>query len=704
MIENQNDYYFAENEFVYQGLNMASLNPRVNIAMLRINADLFPESSNAQFWMGKGYLLTRQKAKALPYLQKARQLDPNNAQAEWMLTWLEGPKTSIQIDETTMDEYAGTYDVRRIFIKKGQLFYQRQGGKVMKMIPIAKDLLCSKSLTISESGSSEKIKRLWLWMEYTMTASWIVVRKTSAKNQLASLIIVTNYRFRSLLVVNYTKQTMKNTLKFRAKLLGSALLILLCCTLLLSCKDQHDTRFMVSFTQDVSTAPISGRALILLSADTLVDPDIPNPMRPFITIGSDFKDLKPEEKWVVDNNNSDGFMSTVNDLNGAYSMRVILDVDTTSSNLQQAGILFGDMAVVHIQKGESTEVQAIVNQVYPGRKFKEGKRVKEIRMESKMLSDFFGYPVYIEGCVYLPEFYETDTNRYYPTVFVFPGWGTTHISASQNGFQHKRYGMSGYSEDKIYVLMNQDCRWGFHVFADSDNNGPRASSFVEEFLPWYESEYRVLKGGNARFLVGQSSGAWASVWLQIHYPDQFALAWAGSPDPLDFRNFIGHNLFDKNASFFHDTNRQLSNAMRSDESTFTHKDWSDLERAMGEGGQYQSFEAVFGSKDKDGKPSEFFNRNTGKISTKELEHWEKYDIDRYIRNNAIDLKNKISGKLNVVVASDDSFFLNESVILFVQTMKELGMAANVKTFSSGGHATRVEENVKDFDVDSIGFI
>ncbi len=460
-------------------------------------------------------------------------------------------------------------------------------------------------------------------------------------------------------------------------------------------QSSQDSRFILKYTEAVSTKPISGRALLLLSPDTLVDPDLPSPMNPCITIGCDFKNWKPGEELAVRSENSDGFMSTVADLDGFYSLRVILDLDTTSTNLQQAGICYGDKAVIRVEKGKSSQIPAWVNQVYPAKMFKESPGVKLLKVPSKLLSDFNGFPAFIEAAVVLPPSYSTDPEKKYPTVYVFPGWGTTHVQVSLNTFQQKRYGMTGYGEDKIYVVMNQDCRLGYHVFANSDNNGPRATSFIEEFIPAYESAYRALSEPTARFMVGQSSGAWASLWLLVNYPGHFAMAWAGSPDPVDFRDFIGHNLYARDANIFYDGSGKLTPALRSDKNSFTNKEWSDLETAMGEGGQYGSFEAVFGKRGKDGNPEQLFDRKTGRVSAKALQNWKKYDINRFIIQNRKSLSEKLDGKVNIVVASDDSFYLNGAVELLGKTLAENGIKANIRILPSGGHNTWSEEIKKE---------
>ena len=453
----------------------------------------------------------------------------------------------------------------------------------------------------------------------------------------------------------------------------------------------QQTEFRLKFTSEVSTSPITGRAILILSKDTLTDPDLPNPYQQFITFGKNFNNWEPGEILSLSDYDADSYMSSINELDGFYSLRVVIDTDTTSSLLLNDGIIYSDKIIFKTAAGQNNIIDIKVNHILTGRGFKEREGIELLRLRSELLSNFCNIPTYIEAAVILPDSYKDEPGRYYPVVFVFPGWGTTHIAPSKNDFQQKRYGMKGFGEEKIFVFLNQDCRFGFHVFADSDNNGPRATSFITEFIPFLESKYRVVKNAGGRFLIGQSSGAWAAIWLQVHYPDMFGMTWAGSPDPIDFRDFIGHNLYVKNANLFYDSDGNLIPAVRTPGVNFTYKEWADMETVLGEGGQFQSFEAVFGRRNPEGKPEQVFDRRTGEIFQKALEHWKNYDINIFIQKNSGELKNKLANKLNIVVADNDDYFLDGSVRQFKKTLDSLGFETNIKFLKEGGHNTWNDE-------------
>ncbi|MBN2426893.1 MAG: hypothetical protein JXK94_00995 [Deltaproteobacteria bacterium] len=454
------------------------------------------------------------------------------------------------------------------------------------------------------------------------------------------------------------------------------------------------TRFCLTYSENLQAAPISGRALLVLSSDPAVDPDVPDPFRPFITFGMDFADWKPGEALVMTGRNCDGFKATIGQLKGSYSLRAVIDTDLQSSILQKQGTLYSDKIIFEVNENGETIVDVELNNIIIGREFKETETVKLLKVKSDLLSAFYQEPTFIEAAVILPVTYAQDSGKLYPVVFVFPGWGSTHMAVTRDDFQQKRYGMSGYGQEKIFVFLNQDCRFGFHVFADSENNGPRATSFVKEFIPFLEENYRVARQACGRFLVGQSSGGWAALWLQVNFPDVFGLAWAGSPDPLDFRDFVGHDLYGKKANFFYDDHGGLTKAMRSTEHPFTNKECLEMEAALGDGGQFQSFEAVFGARGRDGKPQLLFDRKTGEIDHMALEHWKKYDINLFLQENAGILREKLAGRIHIVVAGNDPFFLDGSVRLLKDALARLRFNADIEILESGEHNTWSEETRK----------
>ena len=236
--------------------------------------------------------------------------------------------------------------------------------------------------------------------------------------------------------------------------------------------------------------------------------------------------------------------------------------------------------------------------------------------------------------------------------------------------------MNTVGEEKIFIFLNQECASGYHGFADSDNNGPRGASFVEEFIPHIEKSFRVKASPAARFLVGQSSGAWAALWLQINYPGVFGGAFAASPDPVDFRDFSGINIYEAGANYFYDGDGELIGA---------NETWSDLEEVTGPGGQLYSFEAVFGGRREDGRPEKLWDRESGSIDPAVAGHWKRYDIRLVLEDAWAVAGSILSGRIHIYVAADDDYGLDGPVRLLEEAARAGGWDIETVFFEEGGH-------------------
>ncbi len=197
------------------------------------------------------------------------------------------------------------------------------------------------------------------------------------------------------------------------------------------------TRFCLTYSKELQAAPISGRALLMLSADPAVDPDIPSPFRPFITFGMDFADWKPGETLIMTEQNSESYMATIGQLKGKYSLRAVIDTDLQSSILQKQGTLYSDKLIFEVNENGETIVDVKISNIVNGREFKETETVKLLKVKSDLLSAFYQAPTFIEAAVILPVTYAQDPGKLYPVVFVFPGWGSTHMAVTRDDFQQK---------------------------------------------------------------------------------------------------------------------------------------------------------------------------------------------------------------------------------------------------------------------------
>jgi len=97
--------------------------------------------------------------------------------------------------------------------------------------------------------------------------------------------------------------------------------------------------------------------------------------------------------------------------------------------------------------------------------------------------------------------------------------------------------------ETIWILLDESLPTGTHEFADSVNNGPWGTALTTELIPHLESRCHSDARAGARFLNGHSSGGWATIWLQVTYSRIFGGTWSTSPDPSDFHDFVGPDLY-----------------------------------------------------------------------------------------------------------------------------------------------------------------
>lgn len=460
-------------------------------------------------------------------------------------------------------------------------------------------------------------------------------------------------------------------------------------------------RIRLSYTDNISQAPISGRILVGFQKDLRksVNPDIFNPQPAF---AMDVTDWKPGETVVMDCVNSVKQKHDLDSLDGWYAVQAIMVTSHSSRILTDAIFSPGGLAVtnkniVYIDKGKMCMPLDLLFSVAPAPPvFKETETVRKVSIRSELLTQFYGENDSILAAVILPASYYKEKDRVYPTVYVFGGWGASIYSGL--GFQQKRYGMSGYGTEKIFVIVNHECRSGFHNFCSSETNGPREETFFSELLPYIEKEYRVDRDPRTRFLAGQSSGAWAALWLLVNYPDRFGGAFAGSPDPVDFTEFAGTNIYDNEANMYYDkagAEKHLinmkGNPADSTDKGLAFRDFVDLDRLAGWGEQMYSLDATFSRRGHDGEPERLFDWETGVVNPAVAASWEKHDLSWRVARLDKNQRNALRSKIHIYVNEDDLFSLDEPVKRFREILSREDINADIQIFPAAGHDVWTDE-------------
>ncbi|MBV9987731.1 MAG: hypothetical protein JO301_08625 [Chitinophagaceae bacterium] len=340
--------------------------------------------------------------------------------------------------------------------------------------------------------------------------------------------------------------------------------------------------------------------------------------------------------------------------------------------------------IFHIPENRAAEAHIYINTIFKERVFRETDRIRLLELKSPMLSAFHHKDISMQAAVILPD--SMTPGIKYPVVFIIPGWGGTHYDA-MNAQSRARYGM-GQGKPKIYVYLNPETqtRWGLHAFVDSDVNGPWGKALVQELIPYLKKNYPVAETPEKYFVMGQSSGGYGSAWLQIHYPDAFNGCWAVSPDPVDFSNFTGVDLYAPHANMlFNEDGSEKGLYLKDGKPVSTIRRMTMDDEFIGDGGQQQSFEAEFGRSGRDGRPKPLFNRTTGLVDPAVVKEWSRYDLGSYLQQNWPALSHSLSGKVHIYSGADDNFYLNKAVEALDRKMKPLRAAVVAEIIPNANH-------------------
>lgn len=290
-----------------------------------------------------------------------------------------------------------------------------------------------------------------------------------------------------------------------------------------------------------------------------------------------------------------------------------------------------------------------------------GEEVLE-EFESPMLSAFWGHAVTMRAWVVLPPGYDAREAKTYPTGYWTHGFGGDIDAALVQGMRLRERMAQGKMPPMIWVMLDESLAEGTHEFADSVNNGPWGAALTREFIPHLEAKYRMDSRPDARLLTGHSSGGWATLQLQVNYPDVFGGTWSTSPDPSDFHNFSNADLYAPNANFFHEADGSPVPIFRDKGVVVaTAEQLTRLEDVTGAyGGQISSFDWVFSPKGANGAPEQMFDHATGAVNRRVVDYWrEHYDLAHVVEAHWAERGARLKGRIHLIVGTADTFYLDQ---------------------------------------------
>jgi hypothetical protein len=444
-------------------------------------------------------------------------------------------------------------------------------------------------------------------------------------------------------------------------------------------------------------APVSGRLLLFIAQGSGAKHVAINEFRPDATwvAAREVHDLAPGATVDIDTDGT-AYPKPFSDLPpGDYQVQAVVDVDHTYN---YSGLTAGDLIspVLTLKgwtPGRGREPELALDAVVPPHApFKlrpqDQQAATHLRLaqdQSALLTKFWGRPMFVRGWVVLPPGYHKHPARRYPTVYWTHGFGGTLAFCKFMGIHIYERMAAGKMPPMIWVMLDEHLPTGTHEFANSVNDGPWGSALTREYIPWVEAHYRMLDQAKDRYLQGHSSGGWATLQLQINYPRIFGGTWSTSPDPSDFHDFTGINLYAPDANVYHRPDGAPYPLVRMHGKVIeTFEQFARLEQVLGPyGGQMASFDWVFSPRGPDGRPEPMFDRKSGDVNPAVVAYWHAhYDLAHILKTTWSRRGPYLKGKIHVYVGTADTFYLNGAAEKLDVVLKKLGGNAHF-TFRNG---------------------
>lgn len=387
---------------------------------------------------------------------------------------------------------------------------------------------------------------------------------------------------------------------------------------------------------------------------------------------------------------------------GRYAVQAVLDVDheyNYNFSDRRGGDLVSAVTEMSLPSGGTlvlSHVQTPIDPLTPPLDASAAQKadfplaaadLRPFDVQSAALEHFWGRPIHMKGLVLLPPSYATG-NEHYPVVYWNYGFSGGPQAVRDHAVTIWRMMHDGKLPPMIWVLLNEGSPTGTHEFADSVNNGPWGQALTTELIPQLEREYRMDARPSGRFLTGHSSGGWASLWLQVRYPAFFGGAWPTSPDPSDFHDWLGMDLYAPNANIYHRPDGSSWPFIQAEGKVLvTMEEFSKQEAVIGPvGGQMSSFEWVFSPRGPQGAPMAMFDRTTGAVNPQVIRYWhDHWDISAMIQREWPTLKSNLNGKIHLIVGSPDTFYLDGSARRLKAVLDGLGARSDFRFVPGRGH-------------------
>ncbi|RKY89505.1 hypothetical protein DRQ09_01240 [candidate division KSB1 bacterium] len=476
-------------------------------------------------------------------------------------------------------------------------------------------------------------------------------------------------------------------------------------------QEKSPFKFEISFPSTIHSKPITGRVYVIVSRNSNREPRFQVSPTGVPIFGKNVENLMPGIPVEIDKNVPGYPLKSIKDIPpGEYYIQGFINIYTTFHRSdgyviqlhqdqwegqrwnRSPGNLYSNVKKVYINPEGQETIKLVCSNVIPPVKMpRDTKWVKYIKIKSKLISEFWGRPMYLGAVVLLPEGYETHPDVYYPVNYIQGHFSLRPPYRFREGTSFYRAWTSKNFPRMIAVtFQHPNPYYDDSYCVNSANVGPYGDALTKELIPYLEKKFRIISKPYARVLSGGSTGGWASLAMQVFYPDFFGGTFSLCPDPVDFRYYQIVNIYKDRNAYYKEydwlkverpNNRATDGSIR-----YMMKDENLYELVIGDksrsGGQWAIWEAVYSPVGKDGYPEPIWDKLTGEINHSVAEYWkEHYDLRYYLEKNWSWLGPKLVGKLHIYVGDMDTYYLNNAVKLlerFLENTKNPYYAGTVE--------------------------
>ncbi|MDW7759872.1 MAG: alpha/beta hydrolase-fold protein [Acidobacteriota bacterium] len=483
-----------------------------------------------------------------------------------------------------------------------------------------------------------------------------------------------------------------------------------------------ETVFRVYFTGEQSQETLDGRILVMVSSDGGREPrfQIGTSSDTQLIFGIDVEALKPGEEAVIDSAAFGYPLRSIADIPpGDYWVQALLnryetfrradghtlklppDMGEGQKWNRKPGNFYSIPRKFRVNSGKTETIRIALDQIIPPLPEQvDSKYVKHVKIQSELLTEFWGRPTYLGANILLPEGFDEHPEARYPLVVNhghFPlspidplpwrevppdpdlepiynerfQWEGYNRTVQEYAYKFYRYWTAPDTPRMIIISIQHPTPFFDDSYAvNSVNQGPYGDAINYELIPYIEKKFRGIGEGWARFLYGGSTGGWEALASQVFYPEEYNGCFAACPDSISFRSFFIVNIYEHRNAYFADSPWKKTptpgNRNYLGEVSFTTEEGNHLELVLGtksrSGGTWDIYNAVYSPVGEDGYPMPIWDKLTGEIDHDVAEYWrENYDLVHIMQRDWETLGPKLEGKIHIYVGDMDNWYLNNAV-------------------------------------------